>query len=78
MDQDQLKVLQEICKGMNSMTSRNFSFNRLSKDLNIPKEQLDKCLIELDKGGYITEFPLRDSDNLKISLNQLGYDSGQI
>ena len=49
--------------------SRDFSFNQLSRDTRIEKDELDRLLKELDNERYITQFAMEHNDVFKVNMN---------
>ena len=76
-DQNKLAVLTTICNNSTPGKPARFSFNSLTKTLNLSKEDLDTLLVELNKNRFISQYVKKGVDGFTIVLNQKGLDAVQ-
>jgi CTP-dependent riboflavin kinase len=68
-------VLKEISKAAKLEQRVSFSFNRLSKNLELTKDDLDFILNSLERDHYITQYVIGEDDDFIIVLHQKGLDA---
>ena len=76
-DQNKLAILTAICDNPTLGKPARFSFNSLTKTLNLSKEDLDTLLVELNKNRFISQYVKKGVDGFTIVLNQKGLDAVQ-
>ena len=76
-DQNKLAILTTICNNSTLGKPVRFSFNSLSKTLNLSKEDLDTLLVELNKNRFISQYVKKGVDGFTIVINQKGLDAVQ-
>jgi DNA-binding IclR family transcriptional regulator len=76
-DQHKLAILVFISGDATPGTPARFSFNALSKHLDLSKEELDGFLTELNKARFISQYAKKGVDSFTVVLNQKGLDAVQ-
>ena len=76
-DQNKLAILSAISSDLTPGKPARFSFNSLTKTLNLSKEELDTLLVELNKNRFISQYVKKGVDGFTIVLNQKGLDAVQ-
>lgn len=76
-DQHKLAILVFISSDATPGTPVRLSFNALSKNLNLSKEELDGFLAELNKERFISQYAKKGVDGFTVVLNQKGLDAAQ-
>ena len=76
-DQNKLAILTAISNDLTPGKPARFSFNSLTKTLNLSKEDLDTLLVELNKNRFIAQYAKKGVDSFTIVLNQKGLDAVQ-
>ena len=76
-DQNKLAILSAISSDLTPGKPARFSFNSLTKTLNLSKEDLDTLLAELNKNRFISQYVKKGVDGFTIILNQKGLDAVQ-
>ena len=76
-DQHKLAILSAISSDLAPGKPARFSFNSLTKTLNLSKEDLDTLLVELNKSRFISQYVKKGVDGFTIILNQKGLDAVQ-
>lgn len=76
-DQYKLAILRAISGSVMPGKPGRFSFNTLSKSLNLSKDELDSLLIDLDKNRFITHYAQKGVDSFTVVINQKGLDAVQ-
>jgi CTP-dependent riboflavin kinase len=76
-DQNMLAVLKAISNDAIHGKAARFSFNSLTKALNLSKEELDTLLVELNRNRFITQYVKKGVDGFTVVLNQKGLDAVQ-
>ena len=76
-DQDKLEILRVLSSNTSLGKSSRFSFNSLTKTLNLSKEHLDTLLTELEKNRFISQYVQKGVDGFTLVLNQKGLDAVQ-
>ena len=74
-DQNKLEILRVISKTATLGNPERFSFNSLTKTLNLSKEDLDTLLTELKRNRFITEYKQKGVDGFIVTLAQKGLDA---
>ena len=76
-DQNKMAILKAL--GINAILDKptRFSFNSLTKSLNLTKEDLDTLLLELARNRFITQYVQKGVDGFTIIINQKGLDAIQ-
>ncbi len=69
-----LEILKAISQHARVDEPTIFSFDWLSKETNLSREQLDSLMTELKKERSITDFILQGNDNYSVILHQNGLD----
>ncbi len=69
-----LEILKAISQHARVDEPTIFSFDWLSKETNLSREQLDSLMTELKKERSIAEFILEGNDNYSVILHQKGLD----
>ena len=76
-DQNKLAILRVISRDATPGKASRFSFNSLTKTLDLSKDALDALLIELNRERFITQYVKKGVDGFTVVLNQKGLDAVQ-
>ena len=76
-DQNKLAILAAISTDPIPGKLARFSFNSLTKTLNLSKEDLDILLVDLNRNRFITQYAKKGVDGFTLVLNQKGLDAVQ-
>ena len=76
-DQNKLAILAAISSNPIPGKLARFSFNSLTKTLNLSKEDIDTLLVELNKGRFISQYVKKGVDGFTVIVNQKGLDAVQ-
>jgi hypothetical protein len=76
-DQNKLAILKAISSDPIPGKPARYSFNSLTKTLNLSKEELDIFLVELNKNRFIGQYVKKGVDGFTIVSNQKGLDAVQ-
>jgi hypothetical protein len=76
-DQNKLAILTAICDNPTPGKPVRFSFNSLTKTLNLSKGDIDGLLVDLNKNRFISQYVKKGVDGFTIVLNQKGLDAVQ-
>ena len=76
-DQNKLAILAAISENLPPGKPARFSFNSLTKTLNLSKEDLDILLVDLNRNRFITQYVKKGVDGFTLVLNQKGLDAVQ-
>ena len=76
-DQNKLAILSAISNDSTPGKPARYSFNSLTKTLNLSKEEIDTLLVELNKNRFISQYVKKGVDGFTIVLNQKGLDAVQ-
>lgn len=76
-DQHKLEILRVISASATPAKPERFSFNSLTKSLNLSKDQLDMLLLDLYKSRFITQYVKKGVDGFTVVINQKGLDAVQ-
>ena len=76
-DLNKLEILRVISGNSIPGKPARFSFNSLSKTMNLSKNELDTLLIELERNRFITQYVKKGVDGFTVVLNQKGLDAVQ-
>ena len=76
-DLKKLEILRVISRDSTPGKPARFSFNSLTKTLNLSKEDVDTLLVELNRSRLITQYVKKGVDGFTIVLNQKGLDAVQ-
>ena len=76
-DQHKLSILKAISTSVTPAKPERFSFNSLTKSLNLSKDELDTLLLELYKSRFITQYVKKGVDSFTAVVNQKGLDAVQ-
>ena len=76
-DQNKLAILAVISSNPTLGKPARFSFNSLTKTLNLSKEDVDTLLVELNKNRFITQYAKKGVDGFTIVLSQKAIDAVQ-
>ena len=74
-DENKLAILTTIYHNPTLGKPARFSFNSLTKTLNLSKEDLDILLVELNRNRFISQYVKKGVDGFTIVLNQKGLDA---
>jgi hypothetical protein len=74
-DQNKLSILKVISSHTTPGKPARFSFNSLTKTMNLSKEDLDTLLVELNRNRFITQYVKKGVDGFTVILNQKGLDA---
>jgi len=74
-DQNKLAILSAISSDSIPGKPVRFSFNSLTKTLNLSKEEVDILLVELNKNRFISQYVKKGVDSFTLVLNQKGLDA---
>ncbi len=74
-DQHKLEILRFISSDGSIGNPSRFSFNSLSKKLNLSKADLDTLLMDLQKNKFISQYAKKGVDSFTLVLNQKGLDA---
>jgi len=74
-DENKLAILTTIYSNPTLGKPARFSFNSLTKTLNLSKEDLDTLLVELNRNRFISQYVKKGVDGFTIVLNQKGLDA---
>jgi DNA-binding IclR family transcriptional regulator len=56
---------------------QRFSFNTISKNLQLPKDQLETLLTELNKDRFVAQYAKKGVDSFTVEIKQKGLDAIQ-
>ena len=76
-DLKKLEILRVISGNSTPGKPARFSFNSLTKTMNLSKEELDALLIDLARNRFITQYVKKGVDGFTVVLNQKGLDAIQ-
>ena len=76
-EQNKLAILATISGNATPGKPSRFSFNALTKTLNLSKNDLDILLVELARERFITQYVKKGVDGFTVVLNQKGLDAVQ-
>ena len=76
-DLNKLEILRVISGNSTPGKPARFSFNSLTKTMNLSKDELDTLLIELERNRFITQYVKKGVDGFSVVLNQKGLDAVQ-
>jgi hypothetical protein len=74
-DENKLAILSAISSDSTPGIPARFSFNSLTKRLNLSKQDIDTLLVELNKNRFITQYAKKGVDGFTVVLNQKGLDA---
>ena len=74
-DENKLAILSAISSDSTPGLPARYSFNSLTKTLNLSKQDIDTILVELNKNRYITQYAKKGVDGFTVVLNQKGLDA---
>jgi len=74
-DQNKMAILSAISSDHTPGKPARFSFNSLTKTLNLPKEDIDTLLLELNKNRFVSQYVKKGVDSFTVVLNQKGLDA---
>jgi RIO-like serine/threonine protein kinase len=77
LDQNKLAILRVISTSTTSAKPERFSFNSLTKSLNLSKDELDILLLDLYKSRLITQYVKKGVDGFTVAISQNGLDAVQ-
>jgi DNA-binding Lrp family transcriptional regulator len=76
-DQNKLAILRALSSNATLGKPARFTFNSLTKSLNLSKEDLDTLLVELERNRFITHYNQKGVDGFTVILNQKALDAAQ-
>jgi hypothetical protein len=76
-DLHKLEILRVIAEDATPGKLLRFSFNTLSKSLQLTKDELDAYLTELNKGRFIAQYAKKGVDGFTVEIKQSGLDAIQ-
>ena len=76
-DQHKLEILRVISTSATPGKPERFSFNSLTKSLNLSKDQLDILLLDLYKSRFITQYVKKGVDGFTVVISKKGLDAVQ-
>jgi len=76
-DENKLAILTTIYNNPTLGKPARFSFNSLTKTLNLSKEDIDTLLVELNRNRFISQYVKKGVDGFTLVLNQKGLDAVQ-
>jgi hypothetical protein len=74
-DENKLAILSAISDDSTLGIPARFSFNSLTKTLNLSKQDIDALLVELNKNRFISQYAKKGVDSFTVVLNQKGLDA---
>ena len=74
-DQSKIEILKAISEDAVPGKADRFSFNAVSKNLGLRKDQLDEFLTELNKDKYIAQYSKKGVDSFTVEIKQKGLDA---
>ena len=76
-DENRLEILTILYSNPTLGKPTRFSFNSLTKTLNLSKEDVDTLLVELNRNRFISQYVKKGVDGFTLVLNQKGLDAAQ-
>jgi hypothetical protein len=76
-DQHKLEILRVISGDAAPGKPARFSFNSLSKTMNLSKDELDTLLVDLNRNRFISQYVKKGVDGFTVVINQKGLDAVQ-
>ena len=76
-DQNKMAILKALSSNATLDKPTRFTFNSLTKSLNLSKDDLDTLLTELARNRFITQYVQKGVDGFSVILNQKGIDAIQ-
>ena len=76
-DENKLAILSAISSNLTPGIPARFSFNSLTKTLNLSKQDIDSLLVELNRNRFISQYVKKGVDGFTLVLNQKGLDAVQ-
>jgi hypothetical protein len=76
-DLNKLAILSAISSDPTLGKPARFSFNSLTKTLNLSKKDIDTLLLKLNKNRFISQYVKKGVDSFTLVLNQKGLDAVQ-
>ena len=74
-DKYKLEILRLIGEDPMPGKIQRFSFNTISKNLQLTKEKLENFLTELNKDRFVTQFAKKGVDSFTVEIKQKGLDA---
>jgi hypothetical protein len=74
-DENKLAILSAISSDSTLGLPARYSFNSLTKTLNLSKQDIDTLLVELNKNRFISQYAKKGVDGFTVVLNQKGLDA---
>jgi DNA-binding IclR family transcriptional regulator len=76
-DKSKLEILRLLGEDTTTGKIQRFSFNTLSKNLQLPKDKLEILLMELNKDRFVAQYTKKGVDSFTVEVKQKGLDAIQ-
>ncbi|HMG67269.1 MAG TPA: hypothetical protein VK588_06265 [Chitinophagaceae bacterium] len=74
-DNHKLEILRLIGEDPTPGKIQRFSFNTMSKHLQLTKDKLETLLIELNKEKFVAQYAKKGVDSFTVEIKQKGLDA---
>jgi hypothetical protein len=74
-DNHKMEILRLIGEDHAPGKVQRFSFNTISKKLQLTKDELENLLIELNKDKFVAQYAKKGVDSFTVELKQKGLDA---
>ncbi|MBK8300381.1 MAG: hypothetical protein IPK90_08015 [Chitinophagaceae bacterium] len=74
-DQHKIEILKVLSEDAMAGQAVRYSFNTLSKNIGLTKNEIDSCLAELSKARFVAQYAKKGVDSFTVEIKPAGLDA---
>jgi DNA-binding IclR family transcriptional regulator len=74
-DQHKIEILRILSEDAVTGQAVRYSFNTLSKNIGLTKNEIDGCLTELSKARFVAQYAKKGVDSFTVEIKPAGLDA---